>query len=157
MFRWLFGAALADIDRQIRWAKFEIRRQTRYTALKGALLGVASLAAIGAIVVGIMALYFWLEIQAGLFAALGVIGGGLLLLALILFVLAFGREGPGLALPLRLQIMQPAALRGTLRQSTRSDRAIRLAVGPSHHGSRPALLGMLALAIIVGLLAGRRL
>ena len=99
-------------------------------------MGGAALAAIGVIVVGLIALYFWLEIQAGLFAVLGVIGGRLLLLALILFVLAFGREGPGLALPPRLQIMQPVALRGTLRQGTRSDRAIRLAAGRRHHGSR---------------------
>ena len=98
-------------------------------------MGGASLAAIGVIVVGLIAVYFWLEIQAGLFAV-SVIGDGLLLLALILFVLAFGREGPGLALPPRLQIMQPVALRGTLRQGTRSDRAIRLAAGRRHHGSR---------------------
>jgi len=101
--------------------------------------------------------FFWLEMQAGLFAALGVIGGGLLLLALILFVLAFGEARPGLASIPRLQIIQPAALLGTLRQCARSDRAIKLAAGPRHHGSRPALLGMLAVATILGLLAGRRL
>ena len=157
MFRSLLGAVLVDIDRQVRWAKYEVRRQTRYTALKGVLVGGASLAAIGVIVVGLIALYFWLEMQAGLFAALGVIGGGLLSLALTLFVLAFARERPGLASPPRLQIMQPAALLGTLRQGTRSDQAIRMAAGPRHHGSRPALLGMLAVATIVGLLAGRRL
>jgi hypothetical protein len=157
MFESLLGAALADIDRQIRWAKYEVRRQTRYTALKGVLVGVGSLAAIGAIVIGLMALYFWLEMQAGRFVALGVIGGGLLLLALILFALAFARERPGLASPPQLQIMQPAALLGTLRQGTQSDQAIKLEAGLRHRGPRPALLGMLALAAIVGLLAGRRL
>jgi hypothetical protein len=157
MFGSLLSAALADIDRQIRWAKYEVRRQTRYTAVNGVLVGVGSLAAIGAIVVGLMALYFWLERQAGSFVALGVIGGGLLLLALILFALAFARERPGLASPPQLQIMQPAALLGTLRQGTHSDQAIRLAAGPGRRGSRPAFLGTLALAVIVGLLAGRRL
>jgi hypothetical protein len=157
MFGSLLSAALADVDRQIRWAKYEVRRQTRYTAVNGVLVGVGSLAAIGAIVVGLMALYFWLETQTGPFVALGVIGGGLLLLALILFALAFARERPGLASPPQLQIMQPAALLGTLRQGTHSDQAIRLAAGPSRRTSRPALLGTLALAVIVGLLAGRRL
>ena len=157
MFESLLGAAVADIDRQIRWAKYEVRRQTRYTALKGVLVGVGSLAAIGAIVIGLMALFFWLEMQAGLFVALGVIGGGLLLLALILFALAFARERPGLASRPQLQIMQPAALLGTLGPGNRSDQAIKLEAGPRHRGSRPALLGMLALAAIVGLLAGRRL
>jgi hypothetical protein len=157
MFRSLLGAVLADIDRQIGWAKYEVRRQTRHAALKGVLVSVASLAAIGAIVVGLMALYFWLEMQAGLFAALGVIGGGLLLLALILFAIAFARERPGLASPPQLQIMRPAALLGTLRQGTHSDQTIKLAAGPRSHGSRSALLGVLTLATIVGLLAGRRL
>ena len=60
MFRSLLGAVLVDIDRQVRWAKYEVRRQTRYTALKGVLVGGASLAAIGVIVVGLIALYFWL-------------------------------------------------------------------------------------------------
>jgi hypothetical protein len=153
MFRSLLGAVLADVDRQIRWAKYEVRRQTRYTAFKGALVGVASLASIGAIVVALMALYFWLEMQAGLFAALGLIGGGLLLLALILFAVAFVRERPGLASPPQLQIVRPTALLGTVRQGTHRDRTIKLAAGPP----RSALLGMLALATIVGLLAGRRL
>jgi Putative Actinobacterial Holin-X, holin superfamily III len=157
MFRSLLGAVLADIDRQIRWAKYEVRRQTRHAALKGVLVGVASLAAVGTIVVGLMAFYFWLEMQGGLFAALGVIGGGLLLLALILFALAFARERPGLASPPQLQIMRPAALLGTLRQGTHSGQTIKLAAGPRRHGSRSALLGMLTLATIVGLLAGRRL
>jgi hypothetical protein len=157
MFRWLLGAVFADMDRQIRWAKFEIRRQTHYTALKAILVGVASLAALGAIVVGLVALYFWLEMQAGLFAALGVIGGGLLLLALILFVLAFAQERPGLASRPQLQIMRPAALLGTLTQGTHGEQAIGVAAGSRRHGSRPVLLGTLAFAIVVGLLAGRRL
>jgi hypothetical protein len=157
MFRSLLGAVVADIDRQIRWAKFEVRRQTRYTALKGILVILASLAAIGVIIVGLIALYFWLAMQAGLFVALSVIGGGLLLFALILFALAFARERPGLGSPPQLQIMQPGALLGTFRQGTQRDQAISLASGPSRRGSRPALLGMLAIATIVGLLAGRRL
>ena len=95
--------------------------------------------------------------QAGLFAALGVIGGGLLLLALILFVLALGRERTGLASAPLLQIMRPAALLGTLRKGARSDRAIRLVAPSAPSPSRPALLDMLTVATIVGLLAGRRL
>jgi amino acid transporter len=83
------GAVRADIDRQIGWAKDETRRQTRYTALIGGLASVAALAALGAIVVGLITLDSWLAMQAGPFAALGMIGGGLLLLALILFALAF--------------------------------------------------------------------
>ena len=50
MFAPLLGAIRADIDRQVGWAKDEIRRQTRYATLTGVLAGVAALAALGAIV-----------------------------------------------------------------------------------------------------------
>ena len=160
MLRSLLGAVRADIDQQIRWAKHEVERQTHYAALKGILVGVAALAAIGAIVVGLMALYFWLEVPIGVYGALGVIGGGLLLLALILLALAVFRERPRPASRPQLQIMQPTALLGVLshdRASADSSETLKLAAGPMRHASRPALVGMLVLAAIVGLVAGRRL
>jgi hypothetical protein len=55
---------------------------------------VAALAALGAIVVGLIALSFWLAMQAGPFAALGMVGSGLLLLALVLLVPAFAWRRP---------------------------------------------------------------
>jgi mevalonate pyrophosphate decarboxylase len=63
MFAALLDGIRADIDRQIDWAKVEVRRQTRYTALIGLLASAAALAAVGAIVVGLIALYFWLGRQ----------------------------------------------------------------------------------------------
>ena len=69
MFAALLDGIRADIDRQIDWAKVEVRRQTRYTALIGLLASVAVLAAVGAIVVGLIALYFGLAMQAGPFTA----------------------------------------------------------------------------------------
>ena len=86
---WLMFAALrcavsADIDRQIGWAKDQLKRQTRYTAVTGIIAGVAALAALGAVAVGLIALHSWLAMQIGPFVAHGLIGGGLLLLALIL-------------------------------------------------------------------------
>jgi hypothetical protein len=56
-------------------------------ALIAVVAGVAALAALGAIVVGLIALYLWLVMQASPFAALGMIGSGLLLVALMLLVL----------------------------------------------------------------------
>lgn len=160
MLRSLLGAARADIDRQIDWAKNEVQRQTHYAAFKGLLVGVAALAAIGAIVVGLVAVYFWLEVQVGVYGALGVIGGGLLVLALILLAVAFLRERPRPASRPQLQIMQPTALLGALSQdqvSADSSGPSKLAGGPMRRASRPALVGMLVLAAIVGLVTGRRL
>ena len=94
MFAALRSAVNADIDRQIGWAKDQVKRQTRYTALMAILVGVAALAALGAVIVGLIALHSWLAMQIGPFVAHGLIGGGLLLLALILFALALIRRRP---------------------------------------------------------------
>ena len=118
MFAPLLGAIRADIDRQVGWARDEVRRQTRYATLTGVFAGVAALAALGAIVVGLIALYLWLSMQTDPFIALAVIGGGLLLLAVLLFALAFTRRRPRLAVRPQLQIAQPAALLGTLRPAS---------------------------------------
>ena len=53
MFAPLLGAIRADIDRQVGWARDEVRRQTRYATLTGVFAGLAALAALGAIVVGV--------------------------------------------------------------------------------------------------------
>ena len=163
MFAPLRGAIRADIDRQVGWAKDEARRQTRYATLTGVLAGAAALAALGATVVGLIALYLWLSMQADPFIALAVIGGGLLLLAVLLFLLAFVRRHPRLAARPRLQIAQPAALLGTLRPTSYrkivagGDPALKLATETVRQGSRSALLGTLVLVAVVGLITGRRL
>ena len=69
MFAALLGAVRADIDRQINWAKVQVKRQTRYTLLMGILAGVAALAALGEVIVGLIALHSWLAMQASPFIA----------------------------------------------------------------------------------------
>jgi len=163
MFAALGSAVRADIDRQIGWAKDQVKRQTRYTALMGTLSGVAALAALGAIIVGLIALHSWLAMQIGPFVAYGLIGGGLLLLALILLALALIRRRPRLAARPPLQIARPAALLGGLRQGsydkvvTGGGQTLKLTTETLRDGSGSALLGTLALAVAVGLLVGRRL
>jgi hypothetical protein len=163
MFARLQDTIRADLDRQIGWAKREALRQTRYTALTGALAGAAGLAVLGAVVVGVIALYSWLAVQSDPLTALGVIGGGLLLLGLILLALAFIRRRPRHAARPPLQIAQPAALLGTLTPA-RYDKIVaggeptlKFVTETLRHGSRSALLGTLVLLAVVGLIAGRRL
>ena len=163
MFVALRSAVRADIDRQIGWAKDQVKRQTRHTALTGILAGVAALAALGAVTVGLIALHSWLAMQTGPFVAHGLIGGGLLLLALILLALALIRRRPRLAARPPLQIAQPAALLGGLRQGsddkivTGGEQTLKLATGTLRDGPLSTLLGTLALAVAIGLLLGRRL
>src|SRR5262249_1849632 len=131
--------------------------------LMGILAGVAALAALGAVIVGLIALHSWLAMQIGPFVAYGLIGGGLVLLALILFALALIPRRPRLAARPPLQIARPAALPGGLRQGsydkvvTGGEQTLKLATETLRDGSGSALLGTLALAVAVGLLVGRRL
>jgi hypothetical protein len=154
---------MRDIDRQVGWAKDEVRRQTRHTALIGVFAIAAGFAALGAVVVGLTALYSWLTTQTGPFIAYGMIGGGLVLIALILFMLAFARRRPRVASRPPLQLARPAALLGTLGQRRYANflagggQTLRLATGTVRDGSRSTLLSTLALAAVVGLTAGRRL
>jgi hypothetical protein len=163
MFASLLGALVADVNRQVGWAKDEARRQTRHTALTGALAGVAALAALGAVVVGLIALDSWLAMRVGPFAALGLIGGGLLLVAVILFVLAFGRRRPRLASRPPLLMAQSAALLGALRRGSDDEKTAgneqtsNPATDPLRHDSQSTLLVTLVLAALAGLIAGRRL
>jgi Ni/Fe-hydrogenase subunit HybB-like protein len=162
MFAPLMDAVRADIDRQMVWAKGEVRRQTRHTALIGALAAVAALAALGAIIAGLIALYFWLSIELGPFAALGMIGGGLLILALILFAFVFTWQRPRLASRPQLQLAQPAALIGTFTRGVNGrgiasqEDTLRLVADTVRQSPPAALLGVLLIAAVVGVVTGRR-
>jgi hypothetical protein len=162
MFAPLMDAVRADIDRQIGWARGEVRRQTRHTALIGSLAAVAALAALGAIIAGLIALYFWLSIELGPFAALGMIGGGLLVLALILLAFIFMWKRPRLASRPQLLIAQPAALIGTFKHGVDDRRiagqedTLRLVADTVRQSPPAALLGVLLIAAIVGVVTGRR-
>ena len=162
MFAPLMDAVRSDIDRQVGWAKGEVRRQTRHTALIGALGGVATLAALGAIIAAHVALYFWLSIELNPFAALGMIGGGLLILALILFAFVFTWQRPRLASRPQLLLAQPAALMGTFKRGFDGKRiasqedTLRLVADTVRQSPPAALLGVLLLATIVGVVTGRR-
>jgi hypothetical protein len=155
MFASLLAAARVDMDRQIGWVKEEARRRARHVVLIGALGGVGALAGLGAIIVGLFALYLWLATETNPLTALGIIGGGLLLLAFVLIGLAIVSRRPPPAPRPQLQIAQPAALFGT---SGRGDNEQVLGAAPpaQRHSSRSERVGTILLAV-VGLIVARRL
>jgi hypothetical protein len=108
MFAPLLDAVRADIDRQVDWARDEIRRQIRYAAFIGVIAGMGALAALGALIDGLIALRSWLTPQVGSLAALGMIGAGLLLL--ILLLMAFSLRRPGVNKRPDLQVVRAATL-----------------------------------------------
>jgi hypothetical protein len=161
MFAALLGAVRSDIGRQTIWAREEIRRQIRHAALVGALAAMIALTALGALIVGLIALHSWLAPQIGSMATLGMIGAGLVLLMLILILVVFGLRRPGLKTRPALQVRPAALLRsGANLQVDRAmptEDSLRLATTTLREGTRSELLGVLALVAIAGMIAGRRL
>src|SRR5262249_29157845 len=116
MFPRLSGLVRADLDRQIGWAKGEIKRQSRYAALTACFAVAGALALLGAIVVGLIALHAWIAIHHGPFVAFGVVGGGLALVGLVLLAFAFLRTRPRPKHPPRLESAQIATLVAALTE-----------------------------------------
>src|SRR5262245_54202179 len=119
MFAPLLAAVRADVDRQVGWAKGQVGRRARYTALIGILAVAGVLASVGAVVVGLIALHTWLAVKTGPFVAQAIIVLGLLLLALVLFAFVFALRPPRLAARPPLQIVRPAAALGALGSGSR--------------------------------------
>jgi hypothetical protein len=162
MFASLFGAVQADLDRQVNWAKGEARRRVRYTVRTAIFLGVGILALVGAAIVGLIALHTWLAAQWTPLIAHGMIGGGLFLLALILFLLAAAGRPPRLGARPPLQLVRPAAALGALAAGTRAStvsraqESVQLASETVKQGSRSSLIGTLALAAVIGFIISRK-
>ena len=159
MFALLLNAVRADLDRQLSWVKAEAKRQAGHVELTIILIGIASLAGLGAVIIGLIALYVWLAAQTTQFVALG---GGLLLLALILLALTRIRRRPQFSSPPALQLAHPAALLGISTKSPNSqglvggEQAVSLVTAAMRNGSRSALLGTLAMVVLMGVIVGRR-
>jgi len=162
MFALMRNAVRADLDRQLEWVKAQAKRQAGYVGLSVILIGIASLAGLGAVIIGLIALDIWLAARTSQFAALGAIGGGLLLLALILLAVVSIRRRPRFASPPPLQLAQPAALLGISAKGVNSQApvggglAMILAPAALRNGSRSALLGTLAIVALIGVIVGRR-
>jgi hypothetical protein len=180
---------LAQIRAQLEEFKarttHQLTEQVKATGLMVGFAFVGAVAAIATFVIVLVALYRWVDMYKGPFAALAAVGAVMALLATAMFVLAFGRKPrkpdvdrrPTVAPPLSPPTPQPmsVALSAALpplppnaplfdvlthRFSTRvagaGDEAIDAAVHIMRTGSKPALFGTLAAVALVGVLLGRR-
>jgi hypothetical protein len=174
----------AHIDEIKVSAISQVTEQAKETGLTVGLVLVGAIAVLLTFIVVLAALYLWVAMFQGPFAALGAVGLVTALLAALMFALAFRRgKGKPAAAPVYLQPAAspppspttPALLSAILpppppnasffnvlthRFSTRvaaaSDEAIDAAVYAMRTSSRPALFGTLAFVALVGVLIGRR-
>ena len=180
---------LAQIRAQLEEFKarttHQLTEQVKATGLMVGFAFVGAVAAIATFVIVLVALYRWVDMYKGPFAALAAVGAVMALLATAMFVLAFACKPrkpdvdrrPTVAPPLSPLTPQPmsVALSAALpplppnaplfdvlthRFSTRvagaGDEAIDAAVHIMRTGSKPALFGTLAAVALVGVLLGRR-
>ena len=75
----------------LRFVGIDVKRLARETAITIVLAMLGAFAAMLALTFGFAALYLWLELKLGTFAALGILGGTSALLAGVLFAVAFLR------------------------------------------------------------------
>ncbi|HWP14994.1 MAG TPA: hypothetical protein VNM46_05165 [Xanthobacteraceae bacterium] len=163
MFASLFGLVQADIDRQVDWAKEEARRRVRYVVRVAILAGIGAFALVGATAIGLIALHTWLAAQWTPMMAHAIVGGGLIVFALIFFLAALAGRPPKLATRPPLQFAKPAVALGALASGTgigaasrSAQEGLKFASDTVQQGSRSSLLGTLALAAVVGFIISRK-
>lgn len=144
-------------------------------AVAGGLFAVAGLFVVAAFLVGLMALFRWVELAYGQFWAFGAVGAVLLVLAAACAGLAMAQMGRKakpivpLASRLRVAIATPRIPRGTVKQAVKEVATtiplVPLAPGERGHGgrtssarsNRPVQLGLMLAAVgLLGFTAARR-
>ena len=166
--------------------KREIRQEIAHVGVTAALLLGAMMAFALTCLVGLVALYVWLEPQYGALAALAIVGGVTAAAAFVLLIIALSRGEstpvPGDAQPIVTPSPRPAVSRAPLntaaafvapppanaslvdviahRVSSRAAGGVDDAIDVAHdtvaNGSRSALVGTLATTILLGFVVGRR-
>jgi hypothetical protein len=130
----------------------DLKREVRHITVTVVLALVGAVLAILAIAIGLRALYLWLELHYGVFPALGILGGSSALIALVLFGFAFlrrnARPRPRVANPLR-------ASAASLVEA--GEQAMENATDTVRHGSRKQVYATILIAVLAGLVLGRKI
>ena len=143
----------------LRLVGVDLKRLTREAAITIILAMLGTFMAMLALGLGSVALYLWLELKLGTFAALGILGGTAALLAAVLFAVAF-RRGPRKPRSRSDDALRTAAdpLQAPAAAIARAaDEAVNGAADIVRKGSRQQIAGTIAVAALIGWVLGRRL
>lgn len=130
----------------------DLKREVKGIAVTIALASAGAFLAILAIAIGLRAFYLWLEAQVGVFPALGILGVGSALLAIVLFFCAFRRPK---AKPPKRAVNPLEASAAALAEAT--EQAVHGATDSVRTGSRKQMYTTILVAALAGLLLGRKL
>lgn len=143
----------------LRLVGIDVKRFARETAMTLVLAMLGALAAILASALCFVALYLWLELELGIFAALGILGGTSALLAAVLFAIAFLR-GPRKPRAREDDVLRAAAepmKASTAAIARTADDVVNGAADIVRSGSRQQIAGTIAAAALIGWVLGRRI
>jgi type VI protein secretion system component VasK len=135
--------------------RLDLRARLRAMTVTAVLTLVGVLLLLLALGFGLALLYVWLQQVLGTIFALGIIAGACVLLALILLAVAAWRPKPG-DKPARRAPPPPPPRPESTTGSAATDRMIEDAVAAMQQGSREQMLAALSLALVTGIILGRK-
>ena len=142
------------LETVFKLAKLDIKARLRAMTVSAVLTLVGLALLLTALGFGVALLYVWLQQMLGTIVALAIIGGACIVLALILFALAAWRPKPG-DKPAKRAAPPPLRPESATGDSA-TDRLLAEAVGALQQGSREQMLAALSLALVTGIILGRK-
>ncbi|MGB8575333.1 MAG: hypothetical protein WA322_17570 [Pseudolabrys sp.] len=142
----------------LRLVGIDVKRLARETAITIVLVILGAFTAMLALALCFVALYLWLELELGIFAALGILGGTSALLAAVLFAIAFlrGPRKPRARAEDALRAVADPVQASTAAIARAADEAVNGAADIVRNGSRQQIAGTIAAAVLIGWVLGRR-
>lgn len=129
----------------------DLKREVRGVVTMAVLALAGGFLAIVAIAIGLRALYLWLELQLGVFPALGILGGLSALAAIALFWIAFKSRRPK---PPPREKNPLNATAAALAEA--GEQAMNEATDAVRNGSRKQMYSTILIAALAGLILGRK-
>lgn len=136
--------------------RIDLRARLRAMTVTAVLTLIGVLLILTALGFGLALLYVWLAQMLGVVIALAIIGGGCVLLALVLFAIAAWRPRPGDRPAHRAPPPPPPPQQPRRAADTVTDRIVDDALSAMQQGSREQMLAALALALVTGIVLGRK-
>jgi type VI protein secretion system component VasK len=142
----------------LRLVGIDLKRLARETAITIVLAMLGVFAAMLALACGFAALYFWLELKLGTFAALAIVGGMAALLAVFLFAIVFlrARRKPRARAEDAVRAAADSMEASAAAMARAADEAVNAAADTVRNGSRQQIATTIAVAALIGWVLGRR-
>ena len=142
----------------LRLVGVDVKRLAREAAITIVLAILGAFVAMLSLSFGVVALYLWLELKLGIFAALGILGGTSALLAGALFAIAFlrGSRKPRTHTDDALRAVADPVQASAAAIAQAADEAVNGAANVVRYGSRQQIAGTIATAALIGWVLGRR-